>query len=350
MNKKLKILTFLLLGFLLVSSIGLVAADSGDEYEDDDDHDEVDDEFEHEEERQIEIEYESDKVEITSKSKNKGVEDKFEIEIKFEDYVEVKVGFSTETEYYVNGTEVEEESEFEFSVKFKEIVEYIDLNNNSILDSGDDEVQVYEFDSFKPIEYSTEMLPSNNTLHKLIISTADDVFKVHVFVVEEFDIVNGSLVTPMEAKIDLEFTNFNYLEAESQLALYIKLESEYEYEYEEKTHNEEEGWSENHEEGYSTHLAGENGFFTWDDFALVDDVEMPIEFTPIADDDDDPEEDKIYFNYARGDHIYHDPKIGFAVLSAVSPTNWLTIGLITGGAVVAVATVALIVFGARKRR
>ncbi len=142
-----------MLGFLLVSSIGLVTADTGDD-DHDEDHDEVDDQFEHEEERQIEIEVESDKVEITSKSKNKDVENKFEIEINFADYVEVKVGFSKEVEYYENGTEFEEESEFEFSVKFKEIVEYIDLNNNSIFDSGDDEVQVYEFDSFKPIEYS----------------------------------------------------------------------------------------------------------------------------------------------------------------------------------------------------
>lgn len=338
-----------MLGFLLVSSIGLVTADTGDD-DHDDDNDEVDDEFEHEEERQIEIEVESNQVEITSKSKNKDVENKFEIDVELSDYVEVKVGFSEEIEYYENGTEFEQETEYEFSVKFKEIIEFIDLNNNSIFDTGDDEVQVYDFDSFKPIEYSTEMLPSNNTLHKLLISTTDDVFKVHLFIVEEFEIVNGSLVTPMEAKIDLEFTNFNYMEAESQLALYVKLESEFEYSYEEETHNEKEGWSEDHEDGYSTHLAGETGFFTWDDFAMVDDVETPVEFTPISDDDDDPEEDKIYFNYARGNHIYHDPKIGFAVITAASPTNWLTIGLIGGGAVVAVATVALIVVGARKRR
>ncbi len=350
MNKKLKVLTFLLLGFLFISSIGMVAAQSGDDSEHDDDHDEVDDDYEHEEERNIEIEVESDKVEINSYSENKDVENKFEIDVQLSDYVEIEIGYSSEVETESEGSEIEEESEFEFGVKFKKIIEFVDLNDNGIYegDDIDDFVQEYQFNSFKPIEYTTEMLPSNNTLHYLVISTADDVFKLHLYVVEEFEIVNGSLVTPMEAKADIEITNFNYLEAESQLALYVKLESEYEYEYEEKTHDEDEGWAEM-EQGFKTKIKGENGFFTWADFALVDDVEMPVLYTPIASDDDDPEEDRIFFNYARGDHIYHDPKFGYAVLTA-SPTNWLTVGLIAGGAVAAVATVALIIVGARKRR
>jgi hypothetical protein len=348
MNKKMKIISFLLLGFLLITSIGMVAAQSGDD-EHDDDHDEVDDEYEHEEERKIEIEIESDKVEINSESENKDVENKFEIDVELSDYVEIKVGYSSEIETESQETEIEEESEFEFSVKFKKIVEFVDLNNNSIYegDDVDNLVQVYELDSFNPIEYTSEILPSNNTLHYIMISTTDGVFKLHLFVVEEFEIVNGTLVTPMEAKLDIEITNFNYLETESQLALYVKLESEYEYEYEEKTHDESEGWADN-EEGVKTKIKGENGFFTWEDFALVDGVEMPVNYTPISNDEIEPEEDRIYFNYARGVHIYHDPKLGFAVLTT-SPTNWLAMSLIIGGAVAAIATIGIILV-ARKRR
>jgi len=349
-----------MLGFLLVSAMSLSFAvaepdddDSHDEIEDefeDEDEDEVDDDLEHEEERGIEIEVEDDKVEINSYSQNKDTEDKFEIDIELSDYVEIEVGYSSETESESEGIEIEEESEFEFSVKFKKIIEFVDLNENGIYegDEIDEFVQEYEFTSFKPIDYASEVLESGHTLHKLNVSTTDDVFKIHLYMVEEFEIVDGNLLTPMEIKMDILITNFNYAELESQLALYVKLESEYEYEYEEKTHDEEEGWAED-EDGVKTKIKGENGFFTWEDFALVDGVEMPVEYTPIADDDDDSEEERIYFNYARGDSIVHDPKVGFAVLTA-NPTNWLTIGLIAGGAVAAVATVALIVVGARKRR
>lgn len=336
-----------MLGFLLISSISFVTADPGNDYKGDDDHDEVEDEYEYEEEREVEVDVESDKVEITSVSKNKDVQNKFEVDVELSNYVEVSVGFSSEIE--TNSTETE--SEFQFKVEFKKIIEFVDLNNNSIYEGDviDNFVQEYEFASFKPIEYTTEVLPSNNTLHSLLISTTDDVFKVHLYVVEEFEIVNGTLVTPLEVKMDIEFTNFNYLEENSQLALYVMLESEYEYQYEADTHDEGEGWGED-EEGFNTDLNGENGFFTWENFALVDGVEMPVEFTPIADDDDNHEEDKIYFNYARGSSIYHDPKIGFAVLTTANPTNWLTIGLIAGGSIAAVVIVGLIVVGERKRR
>jgi hypothetical protein len=350
MDKKMKIFTFLLLGLMLVSSIGMVTAQSGDDNKNDEDHDEVDDNYEHEEERNIEIEVESDKVQINSYSQNKDIQNKFEVKLELSDYVEIGVGFSSEVENQPEVSDTEQESEFEFGVKFKSIIEFVDLNNNSIYDGNsiDEFVQKYEFSSFKPIEHTSQLTDSNNTLHYFNISTTDDVFKLHLYVVEEFEIVNGTLVTPMEAKMDIEITNFNYLDAESQLALYVELESNYEYEYTDHTHDEDENWAD-HEEGYSTNINGENGFFTWEDFALVDGVATPVKYTPIANDDDDPEEDKIYFNYARGDHIFHDPKVGYAVLTTTNPTNWLNIGLIGGGAVVAIATVGILI-ASKKRR
>ncbi|MBN2154630.1 MAG: hypothetical protein JW776_01120 [Candidatus Lokiarchaeota archaeon] len=351
MKTKIRLLTLFMVGFLLISTISFAMADTGENDDDrDDDRDGVDDDYEEQEEREIEIDVESDKVEINSVSKNKEQEDKFEIDIELSDYIEIEVGFSSEVEIETGGSEIEEESEFEFQVKFKKLIEFVDLNGNNIYDGDDvDEfIQEYGLTSFKPIEYMYEILESGNTLHYVKINTTDDIFVVHVRIVEEFEIVDGVLVTPMQAKIDIEITNFNYLEVDSQLALYIKLESEFEYEYESKTHDEDEGWSEN-EEGVKTKIKGENGFFTWADWALVDGVEQTVETTPIGEDDDDPEEERIYFNYVRGDHIFHDPKVGFAVLTA-NRINWLTTGLLIGGTVAVIAIVVLVVVGVRKRK
>jgi hypothetical protein len=160
----------------------------------------------------------------------------------------------------------------------------------------------------------------DTTLHYIIFTTSDDVFTAHIYFVEEFDIINGTLITPSETKIDIEINNYNYLNGSSQLALYTKLESEVEYEMEEETEDEELGYAEDESSTY-TMINSHVGFFSWKENATIDGVSKGVLVSQIEDDDIEPNEEKIYLNYPKGINIYHDPKVGIAGLFSSASTT-----------------------------
>ena len=89
------------------------------------------------------------------------------------------------------------------------------------------------------------------------------------------------------------------------------------------------------------------GFFTWEENATVDGISKPVLSSTIEVDDDDELEQKLYLNYPRGTHIYHDPKVGIATLTSTSQMfPIIIIGSIIG--VVAVAGIVLVIIRKRK--
>jgi hypothetical protein len=200
--------------------------------------------------------------------------------------------------------------ELVFKVVFKSLIEFVDMDGNGIYNSDNDtEIQEYKLDDFNPIEYTPEIQPDNSTFHYLNISTVDYVFIAHLFIAEEFMDLSTTILSPAKIKIDIEISNFPYLDDASQLALYTKLEAKYELEENDVTEDEENGYVEN-ESGIVTSMNGYMADFTWAETALIDGTEMSVSTTPIDTDDIDPDDDKIYIIYPRGTHIYHDPKIG----------------------------------------
>ncbi|MHA1721332.1 MAG: Loki-CTERM sorting domain-containing protein [Promethearchaeota archaeon] len=279
--------------------------DSGEEDEDED-GDNVDDDFEDENEREIKVEYDDDEIQIKSELKNGDSKDEIEIKVKAGDDLGIKLEYQSETTL----DSVESELEVEFKVMFKSLIEFIDLDGNGIFNSDNDtEIQEYKLNNFSAIEYTPEIQPDNSTLHYLKISTVDNVFTAHLYIAGEFMDLNTTIITPTELKIDIEISNFPYLNGSSQLALYTKLETEYELEENDETEDEKNGFVEN-ESGVITSMNGFMADFTWAETALVDGTVMKVLTTPINTDDIDPNDDKIYIIYPRGTHIYHDPKIG----------------------------------------
>ncbi len=274
----------------------------------DDDHDGVDDDFEEENKRDIEIEFSDDEFQIESQLRNGEITDEIQLKVKYdEDGISIDVS-------YKEDSESEESTELEFNVEFRKLIEFVDLNDNGVYDEFiDQDLQEMALNSFKPVRYSSSSLSDDTTIRYFRIQTTDDIFTAHIYVIEEFGIVNNTLITPNQIKINIEINNFMFLNSNSYLALYTKLESEIDFEEEDETEDEREGYAEN-EQGVITKVNQFTGIFTWQENATIDGVSHKVFTNSIETDNNDENEQKIFFNYPNGDHIFHDPKIGIAGL------------------------------------
>ena len=300
MKKGRLIFGIIVLGIMLFNlSITIVVAS-------DDDSDGIDDEYEYLNGRNIEIEISEDEIEVQSTLRTGELKDNIRFKIRNE-----SEGIEVELQYYPEYEgEEQNQVELEFSVMFRKLIEYVDLNGNNIYDdSVDQTIKEVEVREFKPLNYSQIPISPNTTLHYFKISTVDGIFTTHFYFSEEFTAIDNNLITPTQAKIDIEIDNFNYSHGSSQLALYVKLESEYEYEEKEETEDEELGYAED-ETSFFTSNQTRIGFLSWKKTAIIDGNESQILISAIEVDDEDELEQKIYINYPRGINIFHDPKLG----------------------------------------
>ncbi|MHA2037029.1 MAG: hypothetical protein ACW98X_11375 [Promethearchaeota archaeon] len=341
MNKKYSLIGFFLLGILLITSVDLVAAES------DDDSDGIDDEFEEEHKRDIGVEFGIQEIQVESHLRNGNIVDEIELKVQYEDDLSIEVSYESEFESESDNSTTETENEVEFEVEFKKLIEFVDTNGNSMYDKSTDQfVQEVELNSFQNATYTSSVISADTTLHYIVVNSTDGVFTAHVFFVEEFTYVDETFVTPTQAKIDIEISDFNYTEPESQLALYIKLKSEKTYEEEEVTDDEQDGYATN-EEGVFTQFGFYSGIFTWKENAIVDGVLMDVLASSVEIAEDNETEQQMILSYPRGNHIYHDPKVGINIgqsMQSILPII-LTSTVIS---IVGVAVVALIVI--KKRR
>jgi len=184
------------------------AEDDIDDEDEDEDDDGVDDDYEDENEREVKVEYSDNEIQIESQLKTGDTKDEFQIKIEAGDDLGIKLEYESETT--TDG--VETELELEFKVVFKSLIEFVDVDSNGFYNSDNDtEIQEYMFEEFNPIEYTPILKPDNSTLHYLNISTVDNVFTAHLFVAGEFMDFNSTILTPTELKIDIEITDFPYL-------------------------------------------------------------------------------------------------------------------------------------------
>jgi hypothetical protein len=297
LSKKSQIFIIILIGISLISLNFNYATAS------DDDDDGIDDDFEDLNKRNISIEIETDQIQIESSLRSGDQIDGIQIKITNDsEGLGIEVSYESE----INSTEFE----LEFGIRFRKLVEFVDIGNNSIYDSLiDDTIQDFDLDDFQPVIYNQFNITEDTALHYFIINTTDGVFAAHIYFSEEFYIVNGTLITPVQMKIDIEISNFPYINASSQIALYTSLESEIDYEEEEDTEDEISEYATN-EKGVITKINNFTGFFTWKNNASIDGISREVLVSDLDIDDYDEDEQKIYLTYPRGAQIYHDPKVG----------------------------------------
>ena len=291
------------LGLLVVSilslSICLVYANEGEEFSI------LNDSYE----RDVKIVVEENYAKIESELKYNETKDEFKIEIRTEPF---KPPFSSDfLEFkleYESKLNESKEVDLEFKVSFFEIVEYVDQNGNGAYEPNEDNIiSIYKLENFAPISY-TNSTGENGTIHVLEIETIDKVFLARIYAVGDFADINGQTIHPAQIKIDIEINNFAYNNEESALALLTKIESTEEMVSIDETEDEKQGRAKK-EKGIQVNAEEYTGFFTWDEYVIVDGEEMTVSATELTQEEN---EQKLYLNYPRGIEIVHDPKIGIA--------------------------------------
>jgi len=304
-----RIIGSFIFGILIFSSlIGIAIAT-------DDDGDGIDDDFEDDKIRSLTIEFDDDRIELETVLRTGTNKNKIEFEIRNNSNgLEVGVEYTPNYNPQANTTEIE----LEFEITFREIVEYEDLNLNNVFDeSTDNELKIIPLENFQTTLYSLIPISADTDLHYFIVNTTDGIFTAHIYISEEFEIVNNTLITPSETKIAIEITNFTYTNSNSRLALYTKLEAGTDYEEKDVTEDEQSGYTTGGKGVFTSNL-GNIGFFTWEENATIDGLSKRVFTSDVETDDDEPNEQKIYLNYPQGTKIFHDPKIGIEGLSVPS--------------------------------
>ncbi|MFW9824116.1 MAG: hypothetical protein ACFFE4_14320 [Candidatus Thorarchaeota archaeon] len=332
----------------------------------DDDNDGVDDIYEDETKRDISIWIGENVVEMGSIRRDGDRKDIIDMRVAFgEEGVSVRVSFGT----IIRNPECNEESvsegeesdlhwvddceivqyKLKFEVWFRGLIEFVDLNDNDALDFEIDEIiEDYGFGSFQPVDYSLISISEDSNLHYILLNTTDGSFALHIYFVEEFVYVDNTLISPTQVKIDIEITNFNYIEPDSQLALFSKLWSEsIGYEEKELTEDEQAGYASDEKEVY-IHSNEYRGIFSWKETALIDGVEMPVSTTREIMGGEHEYLEKLFLSYPRGNHIYHDPKIGIYISLLQAPN--LLIPIITTGGVASAIGIATVIFVVMRKR
>jgi len=235
------------------------------------------------------------------------------------------------------------EYKLEFEVRFRGFIEFVDLNDNGVYDHEIDKlIEDYGINSFQPISYSLTPISNDSNLHYFLLKTTDGVFAAHIYFVEEFVYLNDTIIAPTQVKIDIEITDFNYINDSSQLALITKLRSEtHDYEKREETKDEEDGYGDEEEEVYIENDIY-TGIFSWKETAMIDGVEREVKTNNLEVDVEDENIQILLINYPRGNHIYHDPKIGISLTTVLGASQPTIVPIIITGSVVAVIGVATI--------
>ena len=107
------------------------------------------------------------------------------------------------------------------------------------------------------------------------------------------------------------------------------------------TEDEKDGYANDEKEIFVTNDEY-TGIFSWKETALIDGVEMDVLTNNLEVDVEDEHVQILLINYPRGNHIYHDPKIGISIISISVPTNSLTPIIITGTLVSVIGVAAIV--------
>jgi len=296
-----------ILFFTLNSGIALAASEG------DSDDDGIDQEFEEINKRDIELDIAPSEITVESFRRSDNLKDQIITTITYtEDGIRFRVNYKSKAE-----------SEFEltYGIAFPTIVEFVDVDFNGIYNPEvDKNIQNFSVREFSPAIYEKTNISKGSDLHHLQIQTINNTFTVHIYFCEEFELINNSLITPVQAKIDIEISNFTYLNGSSLLALYTRLKSDTEFLEVEETEDETNKYAVN-EGGIITSVEEHTGYLTWRENALIDNSSKEIFISDIMEDLNGDPAEKIYMNYQQGENIYHSFKIGIeGLLLSIKPS------------------------------
>jgi len=206
---------------------------------------------------------------------------------------------------YRNQAEAEQ-ANVQMKVTFRQMIEYEDVDGDGQLGPGDEMVSTYDLETaqWADLEHADEAGEDGKKVHTITARTSDGVFAMVTYTSETRTQTPSGEVSPNLMKIDLVVEDFPWTRTTTRLALNANVQTEGPV-----THiadpAQREYMGEN-EAGIETDENGDTGFYTWVRSADVDGAASQVR-TRVT---NDGEGTAITFNYAQGDSIIHDPKLG----------------------------------------
>jgi hypothetical protein len=295
-------------------------------FQTDKDGDMIDDSIEDKNKRTINVTMEASEIIIESIKRSESKKDEIRTEISYG-----TEGISIQTRYRSN---LEGDFGSNSIISFRKIVEFVDINFNGIYDPEiDNAIKNYTLDSFSPATQDDQSISSDTIFSNVKIQTVDKNFTVNFYFVEEFTVIEKSLVSPIQTKLDVEFSEFKFLYSNSSLALLLNLEGEDVFKKIDKTEDEILGLSMN-EEGVKSSFEGKDGYLTWDLNASIEDKSVKISASDLLIDPESENVQIMYLSYLRGEIIQHEFKIGIEGLlimtNLISPEQILLLVVVIG--------------------
>ena len=141
----------------------------------DDDDDGVDDDFEDLNKRDISIEIEASQIQIESSLRSGDRIDEIQLKIVMDsEGLSIEVSYESE----IASTELE----LEFGIIFRKLVEFVDIDSNSMYNPIIDEtIQEFNLTDFLPVKYTQINISDDTALHYFVINTTNGVFTAHIY-------------------------------------------------------------------------------------------------------------------------------------------------------------------------
>jgi len=342
-------LLYALIAMLVVGPSFVTASDSNSNG--------IDDDIDHRNSRTVEIFDDlsaNDELEIHSALEHAGVYHENEDSIEFKIRNRTGEGLKVEVSYEANTT-VNSGFELEFGVEIESLINYTDTNLDGKYNEGGDSIDATV--PLGPFSISYTQTQVNGTLGVVVVASDTTLnLNITIYIVMNYTIVNGTLLTPTELMIDISIDDLMTLGAGKAYALKLIMstsstvtsgsEFEYEAETEDESHHHSSG-----EDGIQTmnSSSGLSGAFTWNKTAEVEDSPKQVNMTLI----DKGSENELYLSYGDGTKIFHDPKVVIEGIENtipgpdVPPFPWEWVIL---GAAIAVGVIVVVFFVKRTRK
>lgn len=260
------------------------------------------------EKRNVEIGQYQKQAKISSSWQGDRSEDSLEMNFNFEgEYPKISIDYQAEKKNH--------QVKLSFNLVFKEVFEFIDNNQNGRYDGADEIVKTQDLSQ---IQFNNLNFDDENNGYRFSINSDDSSIGFDVQGKGEFMKYGDQILSPSEAKIDLQF-NHDFERDDSMLAVKIMIESQHQNSLQKRTYDEEKGYATN-ESGIKLSKNNYSGFFTWKNRANIDGKNKPVNATFISESSvgSDDGDNLLYLCYPQGSEIVHDPKVGVVGESALS--------------------------------
>ncbi len=296
----------------------------------DNDGDQVDDKRERYQNRNMKIIGGKNKTQIRSEWQHNKTSDAFEVSFDIEDIPRFI--------FYYFPDKNNSEIKLSYIVTINKLFEYQDINRNGRYNKNDEIENSYLFNKteFIDITYSQKNSSDGEEIIVINTGTEDGIFSIIFYVVGNFSKINNQTITPFEIKIDFIINDYPFIYDDTFLGIEINLETEHETNLETISFDMKQGYSKNESEINISSLKY-NGFFSWVDYAFVDNEIKPVNATFSSEKEETIVGNitelshirQIYFSYPQGTNILHDPKIGVVSVSYLSYTESTVLNDIT---------------------